>query len=226
MHSMIQRHTTLLILTLFVGSLSLTGCASLSNTEKGAGAGAGAGAVIGGVIGNATGSTAKGAIIGAVLGGAAGAVIGQQMDKQAAELEEELEGAEIERVGEGIQITFDSGILFDFDSSGLRAEAQDNLNTLATSLQEYPNTDLTVVGHTDSKGSDTYNQALSEQRANSAVEYLLSQGISDARITMMGKGETEPVATNDTEAGRQQNRRVEIAIYASDEYRDEVGGQN
>ncbi len=226
MHAMIQRHTTLLILILFVGGLSLTGCASLSNTEKGAATGAGAGAVVGGVIGNATGSTAKGAIIGAVLGGAAGAIIGQQMDKQAAELEEELEGAEIERVGEGIQITFDSGILFDFDSSGLRPEARENLSTLATSLQEYPNTELTVVGHTDSRGSDAYNQALSEQRANSAVQYLINQGISRSRITMMGKGETEPVATNETEAGRQQNRRVEIAIYASDEYREEVSGQN
>ena len=226
MQSLIQRHTTVLILALFVGSLSLSGCASLSNTEKGAAAGAGAGAVVGGVIGNATGSTAKGAIIGAVLGGAAGAIIGQQMDKQAEDLEGDLEGAEIERVGEGIQITFDSGILFDFDSADLRPEARENLTTLAASLQEYPNTDVLIVGHTDSKGSDAYNQGLSERRAGSASDFLMDQGIGPNRITVLGKGESEPVADNETEAGRQQNRRVEVAIYASEDYREEVSGQN
>lgn len=226
MHSLIQRHTTLLILILFVGGLSLSGCASLSNTEKGAAAGAGAGAVVGGVIGNAAGSTAKGAIIGAVLGGAAGAVIGQQMDKQAADLEDDLEGAEIERVGEGIQITFDSGILFGFDSAELRPEARENLTTLAQSLQEYPQTDVMVIGHTDSKGSDAYNQGLSERRAGSAADFLKTRGISADRITMLGKGESEPIADNETEAGRAQNRRVEIAIYASEDYREEVAGQN
>ena len=226
MHSLIQRHTTLLILILFVGGLSLSGCASLSNTEKGAAAGAGTGAVVGGVIGNAAGSTAKGAIIGAVLGGAAGAIIGQQMDKQAADLEEDLEGAEIERVGEGIQVTFDSGILFGFDSAELRPEARENLTTLAQSLNEYPQTDVIVIGHTDSKGSDAYNQGLSERRAGSAADYLKAQGISAGRITMLGKGESEPVADNETEAGRAQNRRVEIAIFASEDYREEVSGQN
>ncbi len=226
MHSLIQRHTTLLILILFVGGMSLSGCASLSNTEKGAAAGAGTGAVVGGVIGNATGSTAKGAIIGAVLGGAAGAIIGQQMDKQAADLEDDLEGAEIERVGEGIQITFDSGILFGFDSAELRPEARENLTTLAQSLNEYPQTDVVIIGHTDSKGTDVYNQGLSERRAGSASDYLMAQGISSSRITTMGKGESEPVADNETEAGRAQNRRVEIAIFASEEYREEVSGQN
>ena len=226
MQSLIQRHTTLLLLALFVSGLSLSGCASLSNTEKGAATGAAGGAVVGGVIGNAAGSTAKGAIIGAVLGGAAGAIIGQQMDKQAEELEGDLEGAEIERVGEGIQITFDSGILFDFDSANLRPEARENLSTLAASLQEYPETDVMIVGHTDSKGTDAYNQGLSERRAGSAADYLLAQGITGDRIATLGKGESEPVADNETEAGRQENRRVEIAIYASDEYREEVSGQN
>lgn len=226
MHSLIQRHTTLLMLILIVSGLSLSGCASLSNTEKGAAAGAGTGAVVGGVIGNAAGSTAKGAIIGAVLGGAAGAIIGQQMDKQAADLEEELEGAEIERVGEGIQITFDSGILFGFDSAELRPDAQENLTTLAQSLDEYPQTDVMVIGHTDSQGSDAYNQGLSERRAGSAADFLMDQGIPASRITTLGKGETEPVASNDTDAGRAQNRRVEIAIFASEDYREEVSGQN
>ena len=223
MRSLIRKHTaTHLIVALVITSLGAAGCASLSNTEKGAAAGAAGGAVVGGAIGKATGSTAKGAIIGAVLGGAAGAVIGQQMDKQAKELEEELEAAEVERVGEGIQITFDSGILFDFDSAALRPEARENLVTLAQSLQEYPNTEVTVIGHTDSKGSDAYNQGLSERRANAASNFLLARGVESWRVASYGMGESEPVASNDTEAGRQQNRRVEIAIYASEEYREEV----
>jgi len=226
MQSLIHRTSTLALLAIFAGSLTLSGCASLSNTEKGAAVGAGAGAVVGGVIGKVAGSTAKGAIIGAVVGGAAGAVIGQQMDKQAAELEKELEDAEIERVGEGIQVTFNSGILFGFDSADLRPEARENLQTLAESLRDYPNTDVMVVGHTDAQGSDAYNQGLSERRAGSAANYLISQGVPRNRITMMGKGESEPVASNDTEAGRQQNRRVEVAIFADEEYREQVSGQN
>ena len=222
----IHHSSTVLIVVLLVGSLSLSGCASLSNTEKGAAAGAAGGAVVGGVIGNAAGSTAKGAIIGAILGGAAGAIIGQEMDKQAAELEEDLEDVEIERVGEGIQITFNSGILFGFDSSDLRPEARENLRTLAESLQEYPNTDIMIVGHTDAVGSEDYNQRLSERRASSAAGYLVTQGVPRNRMMTLGKGETEPVASNDTDAGRQQNRRVEVAIYASEEYREEVSGQN
>lgn len=207
---------------LVVVSLVLAGCASLSNTEKGAAAGAAGGAVIGGAIGKATGNTARGAIIGAVMGGAAGAVIGQQMDKQAREIENEIPDADVERVGEGIQITFDSGILFDFDSSQLRPTARQNLSELAASLQKYPNTDVLIVGHTDSRGSDSYNQSLSERRASSAATYLIQQGVPRSRITTLGKGEREPVASNDSDYGRQQNRRVEIAIFASEEYRDEL----
>ncbi|MCH8960932.1 MAG: OmpA family protein [Bacteroidetes bacterium] len=162
-----------------------------------------------------------------ILGGvAAGAIIGQDMDKQAAELEKDLKDAEIERVGEGIQITFNSGILFDFDAAGLRTEARENLSTLAESLQDYPNTELMIVGHTDSRGAEDYNQDLSLRRANSAAGHLVTQGVPRDRMTILGKGETEPVASNDTDAGRQQNRRVEVAIYASEEYREEVSGQN
>lgn len=225
MQSLLHRNITPFILVLVVGSMTLAGCASLSNTEKGAAVGAGAGAVIGGAIGAATGGTAKGAIIGAVVGGAAGAVIGQQMDKQAAKLEEELEDAEIERVGEGIQVTFNSGILFGFDSSELRPEARNNLRTLAQSLEEYPNTEVLVVGHTDAQGANDYNQRLSERRADAAANFLVTQGIARYRITTEGRGEVEPVATNETEDGRQQNRRVEIAIFASEEYREEVQAQ-
>ena len=207
---------------LMFASMSFVGCQSLSKTEKGAAIGAGAGAVIGGVVGKKYGGTAKGAIIGAAVGGTAGAIIGQQMDKQARELEEDLDGAEVDRVGEGIAVKFDNNLMFDFDSAQLRPEARDQLRNLANNLQEYPNTDLVIVGHTDAVGSDDYNMGLSRRRANSAADFLRSQGVSSARVTTVGKGEGEPIASNDTDYGRQQNRRVEVAIYASEEYREEV----
>jgi outer membrane protein OmpA-like peptidoglycan-associated protein len=208
------------ILSLF----ALAGCASMTKTQEGAAIGGGAGAVLGGIIGNAAGSTAKGAIIGAAVGGTAGAVIGRQMDKQAEALEEELPDATVERVGEGIQVTFDSGILFDFDSYTLRSEARDHLTQLAASLNEYPDSEVLIVGHTDSSGADEYNQTLSERRADAAGNYLMRGGVLPTRVRTMGLGETEPVASNETEAGMQLNRRVEIAIFASEEYRKKVGG--
>ncbi len=145
-----------------------------------------------GIIGEAAGSTAKGAIIGAAVGGAAGAVIGKRMDEQAEALEEELPGAEVERVGEGIQVTFDSGILFDFDSYALREEAREHLTNLAASLNEYPDSELLIVGHTDSSGADEYNQTLSERRAEAAGNFLLRAGVLPSRVKTMGLGETEP----------------------------------
>lgn len=200
----------------------VTGCASLNNTEKGAATGAGAGGIIGAVIGNQTGSTARGAIIGAAIGGAAGAYIGHRMDETAAELQKSLDDATVRRVGEGILVTFDAGILFDFDSSDLRYVARTELADLAKSLEEFPNTDVLVVGHTDSIGTAEYNQRLSDRRAESAGSYLVTQGVARSRIITEGRGESEPVASNATEAGRQENRRVEVAIYASKEYRDEI----
>jgi outer membrane protein OmpA-like peptidoglycan-associated protein len=194
----------------------------MNNKEKGAVIGATAGAAVGGVIGNNTGSTAKGAIIGAVVGGTAGAVIGHQMDQQAKELEVNIPGAKVERVGEGIQVTFDSGLLFDFDSDAIRPDAARNLVELASSLKKYPNSSRLIVGHTDSKGDDAYNQSLSSRRANSAASYLQNQGVTRTRIQTTGRGESEPVASNDTDAGRQLNRRVEVAIYASEAYREQV----
>ena len=196
-------------------ALSLTACASLSRKQKGAVVGATAGGVVGGVIGNQTGSTTRGAIIGAVVGGTLGAVIGHQMDQQAKELQQNIPGATVARVGEGITVTFASGLLYDFDSDVVRAEAAQNLRNLASSLEKYPNTDLLIVGHTDAVGTSEYNQALSERRARAAANYLTSQGVNPARLQAVGRGETEPLATNDTEGGRQLNRRVEIAIFAN-----------
>jgi outer membrane protein OmpA-like peptidoglycan-associated protein len=198
----------------------------MSNRDRGAVIGAGTGAVIGGVIGNQTGSTARGAIIGAVLGGAAGAVIGHQMDQQAKEIGDRIPGATVQRIGEGIAVTFASGILFPFDSDQILPAGRANLDELALSLQRYPNSSLTIVGHTDSVGTDSYNQSLSERRARSASAYLQSKGIAASRLTAVGRGETEPIASNSTEEGRQRNRRVEVAIYASEEYRQRILREN
>ena len=193
----------------------LSACASLSQKEKGAVIGAAAGGVAGGVIGNQTGSTTRGAIIGAVVGGTAGAIIGHQMDQQAKELQQNIPGATVARVGEGIAVTFASGLLYDFDSDVVRSDAAYNLGSLAASLEKYPNTDLLIVGHTDAVGTSEYNRALSQRRATAAANYLASQRVSSSRLQAVGRGETEPLATNDSEAGRQLNRRVEIAIVAN-----------
>ena len=193
-----------------------TGCASLSKKETGAIIGATAGAASGAIVGRANGSTAKGAILGAAVGGAAGAVIGHQMDQQAKEIKQNVPGAIVERVGEGLQVTFESGLLFDYDSDAVKATARQNLSTLAASLEKYPNTDLVIVGHTDAQGTDSYNMTLSEKRAAAAANYLVSQGVARTRLRSAGRGESEPVASNDSETERGKNRRVEIAIYANE----------
>jgi len=197
-----------------VTALVSVACASLSNKEKGGATGAVVGAGVGGVIGNQTGSTARGAIIGAIVGGTAGAVIGHQMDQQAKSLKVEIPGATIVRVGEGMVVTFASGLLYDFDSDALRPEAATNLRNLAASLNKYPNTELLIVGHTDALGTTQYNQDLSARRANAASWYLSEQGVGASRMHASGRGEQEAVASNETEAGRQTNRRIEVAIYA------------
>lgn len=196
--------------------LSFLGCASWSKSEKGAAIGAAGGAAVGAAIGDAAGNTAVGAIIGAVVGGAAGAYIGHYMDKQAEEMKRDLEGAKIERVGEGIKITFESGILFDVNKAALMDESKTNLTKLAGILNKYKDTEILIEGHTDSDGSNEYNMDLSLRRANSVGAYLTNQKVIATRLHMMGYGEDQPVASNDTPAGKKLNRRVEIAIYAND----------
>ncbi len=186
-----------------------------SKTFKGGAIGAGTGGAIGGLIGSKSDNTAKGAILGAVIGGSAGALIGNYMDKQAEELEQDLEGADIERVGEGIKITFDSGILFGFDSSELTYASKTNIAELAETLKKYEDTEILIEGHTDSKGSESYNQELSERRAGSVAGELRSLGVAASRISEVGYGEEMPIADNSTEEGRSQNRRVEVAIFAN-----------
>jgi len=186
-----------------------------SNRTKGAIIGATAGAATGAIVGKKNKAVAI--ILGAAIGGVAGGLIGDYMDKQAAKIDEELENAKVERVGEGILITFDSGILFDFDSYALKASTRENLEELAPTLIKYKDTDVLVLGHTDSVGSDAYNETLSEKRANAVDNFLVSRGVASARLDSEGYGETDPVASNETEEGRQLNRRVEVVVVANKE---------
>lgn len=210
-----MKHLSLFATILLSGALILSSCGA-SNTVKGGGIGTGAGAAVGAGVGSVIGGgkgAAWGAGIGAVLGGTAGAIIGNKMDKQKAELEA-IEGAQVETVNEGeaIKVTFESGILYATNSSTLNAASRSSLDRFATSLQNNPDTDVRIYGHTDSSGSDAINNPLSQRRAESVYNYLLSKGISGNRIESQGFGSSQPVADNTTATGRSQNRRVEVYI--------------
>jgi len=212
--SPMRRILTLFVLMVFL--LAVVHCASWNKTTRGAVIGGAGGAVVGGVLGRAAGSTLLGAILGAAVGGAAGAFIGSYMDKQAAEMQRDIEGAEVQRIGEGIKITFDSGILFDIDKSDLRPVSQKNLAELAKILNKYPDTNILIEGHTDDTGSDDHNMNLSKARAQSVAFYLATLGVTSARFSIAGYGEGQPIVMNDTPEGRQKNRRVDIAVIAND----------
>jgi outer membrane protein OmpA-like peptidoglycan-associated protein len=196
--------------------LIISGCASWNKTQKGAVVGTAAGGAMGAVIGNAAGNTAMGAIIGAAVGGTAGAVIGHQMDKQAEEIEKTVPDASVERVGEGIVVEFNSNVLFAFDKSNLSDDAKISLDKLVKVLNAYPDTDIEVQGHTDSEGSKSYNQSLSENRAKGVSSYLAVNDILSNRVTIKGFGESVPKYDNETADGRTQNRRVEFLITANE----------
>ena len=197
-------------------------CATATKTQKGVVIGAATGGAIGAIIGKKAGNTAVGAIIGAAVGGTAGGYIGKRMDKQAAEIENTVPNAEVIREGEGIIVKFESGILFDVDQSTLKTAARNNIESLAVSLKNNPETNILIVGHTDATGTDAYNYRLSERRSASVKSYAQTQGISSARLTTEGRGETEPIADNTTETGRSQNRRVEIVIVANEALKAEA----
>lgn len=194
-------------------SLLFSGCGA-NNTLKGTGIGAGVGAAIGAGIGKTLGNTGLGAVVGTAIGGAAGGVIGHKMDKQKKELEQQVPEAKVETVnnGEAIRVTFDSGILFGVDSSTLSANARNALTRFAQNMNANPDTDIKIVGHTDSTGRHAYNITLSEKRAQSVVNFLRSQNVAATRMISLGMGPDQPVAENSTAAGRAQNRRVEVFI--------------
>ncbi len=212
------------IAALFIStSLVMTSCEAVKNSnnqQKGTAIGAVAGAVLGGVLGNNIGNgknSELGAVLGGVVGGVAGNVIGKKMDKQAKEIKETLPGAEVERVGEGIRVTMKENIVkFAFDSSDLTAAAKTNLDKLAQVLVNNPDTNINIYGFTDSKGTDDYNLGLSDRRAAAVKAYMVTKGVDGSRMITMGMGEKDPVASNDTDAGRAENRRVEFAITANE----------
>ena len=195
-------------------ALALAGC-GMSKTQSGAAIGAAAGAAAGAAVSD---DNAQGAAIGGVAGALVGGLIGNYLDNQAAELEE-INGATVERVGDEVLVTFDSAILFDFDSAALRAASMTRLDQMAEVLVKYPETDILILGHTDSQGEADYNMRLSERRAGSVSSYLGAHGVTVNRLRARGFGETVPVADNGTETGRAQNRRVEVSIQVSDEFR-------
>jgi outer membrane protein OmpA-like peptidoglycan-associated protein len=209
------------ILTILSVLALLAGCASMSRTQKGAAIGGAAGAATGAAVSK---DNTKGAIIGGAIGAVAGAIIGNYLDNQAKEMEQ-VQGAEVVREGDELKVTFAEKILFDFDSSALKAASQAQLDQVAGVLAKYPETNIVVKGHTDAKGSDEYNQRLSERRAAAVMNYLEDQGVGGSRITARGYGESMPVASNDTEDGRAENRRVELSIKVTDEFREKAEKQ-
>ncbi len=210
------------LLSIVAASTMMFSCKSMNKTQKGAVIGTAGGAAVGGVIGRASGNTALGAIIGAAVGGVTGAVIGKQMDKQAEEIKKEIPDAKVERVGEGIIVEFNEKILFGYDRSDLGSEAKANLVKAIGVFNKFPDTDIEVQGHTDSKGTEKYNQTLSEKRAVAVADYLREKGISASRLVVKGFGETAPKYSNDTEDGRAQNRRVEFVITANEKMKEEA----
>lgn len=213
------RMSLLLVLS---AAMLLGGCSTWNKTQKGAVIGTAAGGAAGAVIGKTAGNTALGAIIGAAVGGGAGAIIGRQMDKQAEEIKKNVPDAKVDRIGEGIVVEFSSNVLFAFDDSDLSDDAKMNLGKLVSVLETYPETNIEVQGHTDSKGSVAYNQNLSEQRASVASRYLTNSGISPSRLNIVGFGESLPKYANDSSEGRTQNRRVEFLITANEKMKAEA----
>jgi outer membrane protein OmpA-like peptidoglycan-associated protein len=217
-----MKNLRLSVIVLISTIMIFGGCASWNRTQKGAVIGTAAGGVGGAVIGRASGNTALGAIIGAAVGGAAGAVIGNEMDKQAEEIKKTVPDANVERVGEGIVVEFNSNVLFGFDQSDLSDGAKASLDKLVLVLNSYADTDIELQGHTDSRGSESYNQALSERRAGAVSGYLASKNIDASRLTVKGFGETLPKYDNETADGRTQNRRVEFLITANEKMKAEA----
>jgi len=209
-------------LALATVSMLTVSCSQMTKTQKGAVIGSATGGTLGAIIGKKAGNTAVGAVIGGAIGGVAGAYIGKRMDKQAEEIRKTVPGAEVIDAGEGLIVKFDSGILFDVDKSDLKENAKTNIQNLAATMKNNPETNIMVIGHTDADGSDSYNYSLSERRAAAVKSYALAQGVSSSRLTTIGKGETEPIADNSTASGKAQNRRVEIVIVANEALKNEA----
>ncbi len=218
-----MKKVSVFVLALVMSGSLFTSCESVKNTNKtqrGVAIGAVGGAVLGGVLGNNIGkggNGALGAVLGGVVGGVAGGIIGNKMDKQAREIDNALPGADVVRVGEGIKLVLgENAVRFDFNKSTLTTQAKANLDKLVPVFDKYPDTNIVIYGYTDNKGAADYNLKLSDQRAASVKSYLSKKGLSSSRFTTTGMGIADPIESNDTDAGRSKNRRVEFAITAND----------
>lgn len=201
----------------------LIGCKSLNNTQKGTGIGAAGGAAAGAAIGGIhSKNSVIGALIGAAVGGSAGYLIGRNMDKQAQELKQAIPNATVERVGEGINLTFNSGLLFKINSAELSDDAKQELKKVGGILAKYEDTQILLEGHTDDTGSDDFNMKLSERRAEAVSSYLESENVPSSRLKTKWYGESQPKFPNDSEENRVKNRRVELAIYANDDMKKDA----
>ena len=223
-----KKYIALSLVTALLLSTTLVSCDAIknaNNTQKGVAIGTTSGAVIGGILGNNLGkggNTPLGAVIGGVVGGTIGGLIGNKMDKQAREIENALPGTQVQRVGEGIHLVLgENSVNFQFNKSTLTITAKQNLDKLVPVFNEYADTDIKIYGYTDSKGSESYNLNLSSERAAAVKSYLSGKGLSSSRFSVLGMGEAEPIETNDTDAGRSLNRRVEFAIVANQKMIDD-----
>ena len=223
----------IVVLALSVAVL-LTGCEAYNNSNKaqrGAVIGAAGGALLGAILGNNVGNgqnSELGAVLGTVVGGAAGAVIGNQMDKQAKKIEEEIPGADVKRVDDGIVVTFDEnngGVYFDTNKYNINNKSRQTLDKLSAILKEYPDTNVIVAGHTDNVGKDEYNLGLSQRRAQAVTNYFKSKGLSGSRFTTKWYGERNPVASNETADGRAKNRRVNVVIVPNEKMKADAKKQ-
>ena len=228
-----KKYIALSLVTALLLSTTLLSCDAIknaNNTQKGVAIGTTSGAVIGGILGNNLGkggNTPLGAVIGGVVGGTIGGLIGNKMDKQAREIEKALPGTQVQRVGEGIHLVLgENSVNFQFNKSTLTITAKQNLDKLVPVFNEYADTDIKIYGYTDSKGSESYNLNLSSERAAAVKSYLSGKGLSSSRFSVLGMGEAEPIETNDTDAGRSLNRRVEFAIVANQKMIDDAAKES
>lgn len=228
MKTILKRTSIFLLALTMVGSLSSCDAVqSTSNQQKGAVAGAAGGAILGAIIGNNAGKGGKGAmgaVVGGVVGGTAGAIIGNKMDKQAQKIEDEIPGAQVERVEDGIVVTFDenSGVYFATNKYDINSESQATLEKLTRVLMEFPDTDVVVVGHTDSTGPREFNLTLSKNRAEAVTNYFIGRGLNSSRFTTSWYGPDAPIADNSTVEGRAKNRRVNVAIVPNEKMKEEA----
>ncbi|AGA79478.1 OmpA family protein [Echinicola vietnamensis] len=197
----------------------MASCANWNNQQKGTAIGAASGAAVGAAVSK---GSVWGVLAGAAIGGTAGNLIGRKMDQQAKELQQAIPTAEVNRVNEGINVTFDASLAFKINSAALSDNYKEDLLNAIPVFQKYPDTNILIEGHTDDTGSEEFNMQLSQKRANAVAAFLADNGVDRSRLTEKWYGESQPKYPNDSEENRIKNRRVEMAIYANEEMKEEA----